>query len=200
LLGKILPPWSELKEKIIGVRDTIVNLWEVTAPVLNDMRLGWISFLEYVGTGLHRITKEGSGLRDTIKWIADDIQRTVNNIKQLFHWINKIGSIQIQLPPWLQFLGKEVKTPGLPSLSGVGDFLASQTRSFLPSYTPPLAGVTAGGSTQKNINVDSTINVSLPAGTPELHKRIVQESAKSAVMEIWNSELRQLISEQPNNE
>lgn len=200
MIGKVLPPWVELKKKIKGVRDAIIKLWDDTEPVLNDMRLGWVSFLEYLGGKLFQVTKEGSSFRNIMKWVGNDLVKSFEDIKQLFDWIEKsvvFKWITGKFAP----LGEKIKEIA----PKVGGFVASQMQTFLPSYQPPLAmaGVTSqpgGSSIQKNINVDSTINVTLPAGTPEFHKRAVQESAKQAVLEVWNFELRNLTSDQPNDE
>jgi hypothetical protein len=205
MFGKILPPWDVMKGKIVAVRDAIVNLWESTAPTLIDMKNGWVDFLEYVGAKLHQVTKEGSGFRDVIKWIGGDIVNTFENIKQLFAWIENSAFWKWYSSGFKTDFNnfKELMKENMPK---VGNFLGNQLSTMLPSYQPALSmagGINkpiGGVSTQKNINVDSTINVSLPAGTPEFHKMAVQESAKQAVYEVWNYELRNLLSNQPESE
>ena len=78
-------------------------------------------------------------------------------------------------------------------ISLASNFLGGKTGSLSlfdnSPVTPPI-NKTAGTSSSSQVNVDSTITIEVPTGTPEAQKQMIQKHVERAVKDSWQGIMR----------
>ncbi len=132
-------------------------------------------------------------------------------IKEFLGYVNELaGNALVKGFNLLTGGGESAQAPGqglgagivdtLGSLQGsINDFFGSANiaqAATLPAATLPALN-RAGTTKVNNIAISPTINLEVPAGTTEDQQRILSESVKLASEEIFNTEVRKMINENP---
>lgn len=133
-------------------------------------------------------------LTPVFEWLKDKIFGWIDEIKEmLFGFIDTAVN---KLRKFGEKFGFIKETP---------TFGADQTGyASLSPYSPALAlggnGTLRERGVSKNVNVNSTISVQVPYGTPQQQIEAIDKQARASAYEVFNSELRNLVSQYVENE
>lgn len=195
--------------------------------VIGDLIGTWDSFTGKFTKGIKLIFDDFRQLFNIIKNIFEKgIEKLVDIIKQFTP--EPIKELWSTLIPFFETLFEQIKeifkktfTEDIPSIySKVGgkvkkdfsDFFefvikpmieGFKTEGFIPAGvgepdTSGVIGVTAGR--RGTINVDSTINLTIPAGTPEEQQDFIQDTAKNVFRKEFEKHLKTVYEENPEIE
>jgi len=152
----------------------------------------------------HLLGNIGALLIDVVLKILDAVFSTVWNkvtgffdkamnyikgqIKEFLNLVNMFSSDSLD-----NLAGKLIDK--IPGLSNIRDSLQANFGSG-----PAASLATSGATSSRSVNVNSTITVSVPEGTPEEQRNYVERSAKDAVSFMFNRELNHVLASNPENE
>jgi len=143
------------------------------------------------------------GIGESVSAIFDGI---VDSIKSMISWVIQAGDI---VGDKLGGAFTKVKDIASNTLSAIGDFFGfgdaenkiSPVQNIAQAATLPAANIPASNRTSttkvNNVEIRPTINIEVPAGTPEEQQRVLSENAKLASEEVFNREVRNMINENP---
>lgn len=176
LIGKILPPWEDLKKGIQGVYDALFNLGQKSAPVIREMINHWNTFFEQVGGGLFKIQKFLENLQSTISkfWFGEDIT---------------VGLFGGGRESFGELVAREERERR--------ERFAKEPQYIFPSAT---RGLQAEGGGIRQFNINSTINTTVPAGTSEEQITAIDKQARQSVYEQFQQEIRSIVQFAPEVE
>lgn len=199
MMGKILPPWDELKKKI----DAVVNafnalvssdfaegfkfgmsiLWDFMRDFLTWLVTDWIKGWEWVGMALHR----------TVKIINILVDAWTSGFEKIGVVVNRISDFIERLQNILSFGFTGIKGFGKrASFEDIAREEEGKGRSFAGLPTRPSSEPSSTMSTRQ-INVNSTINTYVPPGTPAAQAEALRTQAQAAVKDTFTWELNNLI-------
>jgi len=193
IVGGFLDAWNKAIEFITRVKDEIAGkltgawsgistffsgLWE---GIVNGFLSAWkaiTKIMEIPGKIIEWLKKKWEDIGSFFGTLWDDI---VGNIKKA--WDGLLGDIQKLWDDFMKFI-----QPVIDTVTGVFE-------TFFGGPSPEMAAAGAAGTvigTRTNsTSVNTTVNMNLPAGTPEETARAAKEQGRKAVEEAWNSILKE---------
>jgi len=211
IIGKFLAPWSELGPKVMAKIQPMIDFIKgIIAAGVEALR-GILQIVVGLFSGNADMIVQG--LKNVI---AGFWKYIVNYFSLLFQLVITIvptvmqvlGKLGIAIWDWavrlLSGLVDKIKSiPIIGSLlSGLGNMFSGGGQGLLMGggMSSSLAGMQAGmnmfrpspasSSTSKNVNVNSTIAMSVPAGTEQQQIAAVKSAAEQATTFAWNNHLR----------
>lgn len=174
------------------IGDTILNIWE--------------GALKAIGTAIDIVVK---AFKFLMPFIQDIIKVTVFLAKIwgeiwtfIFNFIDALVKDIIQvitdLVTFLEGVVNSIRDFFLQIGQGIQQFVQETgfeavTRRLKPETLPN------GGGTN-NFNVDTTVTLEVPPGTPEYQKQQLQSLTKQSIQETWNEMLRNVIPNVPDTD
>lgn len=184
-------------ESAIGTMIESWGTWGVFITERIQNAAQWLKFFWSLST------LAGEGIVAAFVSMGDGIVTAFDFVIQqldiFFNWVDAkveaISNIGGKIGSFLSgafgdFFGTNEATPGVSPAQNIAQ------AATLPAATLPALN-RAGGTTVNNVDVRPTINLEVPAGTPEDQQRILSESAKTASEEVFNREVRKMINENP---
>lgn len=146
--------------------------WKLLGGIIYDYVLKpWIDTLDTMFGGISRLTSFlGGGLSDVLNSFAEGIDTATASLR---------GATG------LDTVGATVATGGVNGLASP----AAVAQSIAPAQ-----------SNKNSVKVNASINVAVPEGTAEEQKRVVQDAARDAAEEVFNTKVRQLAGDHPEVE
>lgn len=204
IIGKFLEPWNELLPKLKSLFAPMVeSIKTLFSDVVQYMR-GVLQVLIGMLTGdadliIKGIKNSVVGLVKFIwhfvKMFFEDIIFSITYIgtelierivKGIINWVKNMISSIIQEIMRIPLIDKVIK--GAKNIiAGAGEFFAGSPIVAGPNVA---AFKPAVGATNKNVNVQSTINMTVPAGTQQQQIAAVRQAAEDATTLAWNRHLR----------
>lgn len=203
---------DDVKDLFSGFWDFILGIFsdntEQATEGLKKFIKSLLSILGTLGAALIEILRRMippilqvlSDLWDDIKRIAMNIALSISNAI----WDTIVGGLTKAFVGIKNLISK---IPGLgilkTGLSNIAKFTPLSTSPFSPTgVNPALLGAGAGGGTKNinNFNINSRITLPVPEGTPSAQIEALDRTARLAVQEEWNRNIRQLTTAMPETE
>jgi len=211
IIGKFLAPWSELGPKIMAKMQPIIDFFKGMFIGAVEIVRGLLQIVAGLFSGnADTIVK---GIKNIVRGLWDFLLDFLGLVFQMLGSIVPLalkifeklgGAILDWAGRLISSLWDKIKTvPFLGSLlSGIGNMFSGGGGGLLTGggMAPSLTGMQAGmnmfrpspaaGSTSKSVNVNSTIAMTVPAGTEQHQIAAVKSAAEQATAFAWNNHLR----------
>lgn len=185
-LGEVLLPLAA----ILGLA---LALYLVVNDIIDFLRGGESS----IGHVLHDIDTLGTSITNWLYNVISVVQKWLNSgYTIIFKWFSDLlSSMYNSAVAWIEnivsFLLDKIKSVPLLGtwLRGVGAIFGGGQAASADVFNPRASP--ASSMTNKNLNVNSTIAMTVPAGTQQQQIQAVQSAAKQAVQFEWDKIFRQ---------
>lgn len=164
-----------------GVANFFKGLWE---GIVNGFLMAWEA-ITYIMKLPGKIVEWLKGIWEKVGTFFSDLwEGIVKNIKSA--WENIIGGLKKIWDDFMKFI-----QPVIDAITEVFGFFGGS-----PEVAMAGAGATTGGRSTTT-TIDTTVNLTVPPGTPEEQAAYIREQNRRAVEEVWKGMLKEGIVNNP---